>query len=408
MGGSWLRVGVVGPLVPYVSGFALELEGQGYRPGPVCDQVRLMAHVSRWLDGLGLGVDDLTSERVAEFLVVRRRAGYVLRRSAKGVAPLLGYLGRLGVVPVPVLVVAATPDELFLDGYRRYLVEERGLAASTVTSYLHVAGLFLASRSELPGLGLVELRAGEVIEFVLAECCERSVGSAAYVVTGLRSLLRFCYLEGIIARPLAEAVPAVASRRLAGLPRALDRDAVARLLKSCDRRTVFGRRDFAVLMLLVRLGLRSGEVAGLRLHDIDWRRGELLVRGKGGKEERLPLPVDVGDAVAGWLGRGRPRCAVREVFTRVRAPHRGLGRAGVSAIVVAAGKRAGLVGVHAHRLRHTAATELLRAGAGLGEIGLLLRHESVLTTSIYAKVDRASLRQLAKPWPVSVSGKAAR
>jgi integrase/recombinase XerD len=307
-----------------------------------------------------------------------------------------------------VLAVAVTPAEVLLEDYRVYLVEERGLALATVTSYLHVAGLFLATRSELPGCGLGELRADEVIEFVLAECRERSVGSAAYVVAGLRSLLRFCYLDGTIARPLAEAVPAVASRRLAGLPRALDRDAVARLLKSCDRRRASGRRDFAVLMLLVRLGLRSGEVTGLLLDDIDWRRGELLVRGKGGKQERLPLPVDVGDAVAGWLGRGRPRCAAREVFTRVRAPHGGLGRGGVSAIVLAAGKRAGLVGVHAHRLRHTAATELLRAGAGLGEIGQLLRHESVLTTSIYAKVDRVSLRQLAKPWPVSAAGKAAR
>jgi integrase len=270
-----------------------------------------------------------------------------------------------------------------------------------VASYLHVARLFLATRPQGSGLGFEALRASDVIDFVLEECRHRSVGSAKYVVDGLRAVLRFCYLDGAIARPLADAVPAVASWRLAALPRAVDPGDVAALLKSCDRRTTFGRRDFAVLTLLVRLGLRSGEVAGLRLDDIDWRAGELVVRGKGPKEERLPLPSDVGEAIAGWLGRGRPHCAVREVFTRVRAPHQGLSPGGVSAIVRAACKRAGVGEVHAHRLRHTAATEMLRAGAGLTEIGQVLRHASVLTTSIYAKVDRSSLRALAKPWPVS-------
>lgn len=159
------------------------------------------------------------------------------------------------------------------------------------------------------------------------------------------------------------------------------------------------------MTLLVRLGLRSGEVAGLRLDDIDWRAGELVVRGKGPKQERLPIPADVGEAIAGWLRRGRPRCAVEEVFTRVRAPHQGLTPGGVSAIVAAACKRAGFAEVHARRLRHTAATEMLRAGAGLTEIGRVLRHESVLTTAIYAKVDRCSLRQLAKPWPVIDTGR---
>jgi integrase len=178
---------------------------------------------------------------------------------------------------------------------------------------------------------------------------------------------------------------------------------VARLLASCDRRTTFGRRDYAVLILLARLGLRAGEVAALDLGDIDWRAGELVVRGKGRRRERLPLPVDVGEAVVGWLRRGRPRCDCTTVITRVRAPHRGLSTAGVSAIVSAACRRAGLPELNAHRLRHTAAIEMLRAGAALSEVGQVLRHASVLTTAIYAKVDRDRLRTLALPWPGAAS-----
>ena len=393
------RVRVVGPLVPYAAGFRAELEGQGYRRNAVGNQLQLMAHVSRWLASEGLGVGDLTAERVEEFLAVRRAAGYRLWCSLKGVAPLLAHLDRAGVLPVSAPSAAPTPAEELIERYRVYLVEERGLAAGTVTSYVDVAGLFLATRPPVPGLGLGTLTAAEVIAFVVKQCRQRSDGSAKYVVTGLRALLRFCFLEGLITSPLAEAVPTVAHWRLAGLPRGLDAGVVAALLASCDRRTAFGRRDFAVLTLLVRLGLRGGEVARLRLEDIDWRGGELVVRGKGPRHERLPLPTDVGEAIAGWLRRGRPRCAAREVFTRVRAPHQALSTPGVSAIVIAACKRAGVPPVAAHRLRHTAACAMLQAGAGLAEIGQVLRHRSDLTTAIYAKVDRASLRALAKPWP---------
>lgn len=404
MGGTPSRVRVTGPLVPYVAGFRAALGLQGYRRNALSDQLRLMAHVSRWLAANGLDVGDLTAERVEEFLVARRAAGYVLWRSAKGVAPLLAYLRGLGVVAVPEPTTPITPAEQLLEEYRVYLVKERGLASGTVANSLHVAGLFLATRPQTPGLGLGQLSAWEVVEFVQQECLNRSAGAARYVVTGLRAFLRFCHLTGQTPGQLVDAVPKFASWRGAALPRALEPAALEALLASCDRRTRFGRRDFAVLMLLVRLGLRAGEVAGLRLEDIDWRQGELLVRGKGPKHERLPLPTDVGEAITGWLRRGRPRCCAREVFTRVRAPHQRLSPGGISAIVRAACKRAGIPEVNAHRLRHSAATQLLRAGAGLGEIGQVLRHRSVLTTAIYAKVDRSSLRGLAKPWPLAQTG----
>lgn len=402
MGGSPSRVKVTGPLVPYVAGFRVELEEQGYRRNALSDQLRLMAHVSRWLAANRLDVGDLSPEKIEEFLVARRGAGYVLWRSAKGVAPLLAHLRRVGAAPVPEQIVLSTPVEQLLEDFRVYLARERGLAAGTVASDLHVARLFLATRPQRSPLD--ELGASEILEFVRAECGHRSPGSARYVVAGLRAFLRYCHLAGRTSRPLVEAVPKIASWRLAGLPRALEHAEVAALRASCDRRTTFGRRDFAVLMLLARLGLRAGEVASLRLADIDWRKGELLVRGKGPKHERLPLPTDVGEAIAGWLQRGRPRCGAREVFTRVRAPHQKLSTAGISAIVRAACARAGIPEVSAHRLRHSAATEMLRAGAGLTEIGQVLRHRSVLTTAIYAKVDRSSLRLLATPWPSADAG----
>jgi integrase len=277
------------------------------------------------------------------------------------------------------------------------------LAAGTIAGYLHVARLFFAARAVDGELHLDRLSAAEVTTFVLAECASRSVGSAKYIVCGLRSLLRYLYVAGRIEAALDAAVPAAAGWRLATLAVTFGRTEVARLLASCDRRTTFGRRDYAVLVLLSRLGLRAGEVAALELTDLDWRAGELVVRGRGRREERLPLPADVGEALAGWLRRGRPRCETTTVFTRVRAPLRGLTSGGVSNIVQAASARAGLPEVHAHRLRHAAATEMLRAGASLPEVGQVLRHASVLTTAIYAKVDRDRLRGLALPWPGAAS-----
>ena len=253
------------------------------------------------------------------------------------------------------------------------------------------------------GLCLETLDAVAVSEFVLREARRSCVGSAKCMVTRLRALLRFLHVEGEIGYSLADAVPSVAGWRLASLVKALDARSVARLLASCDRRTRVGRRDFAIVTLLSRLGLRAGEVAALRLSDVDWRAGELLVRGKGSRQEGLPLPVDVGETLAGWLARGRPRRESVFVFTRVRAPYGGLSAGAVSQIVRRACGRAGLPLVSAHRLRHTAATEMLRAGGSLTEVGQVMRHRGRDVTSIYAKVDRLALAAVVMPWPGSVA-----
>ncbi len=397
------RVRATGPLAPYAAGFRQELARQGYTSHSASNQLQLLAHANRWLASNGLGVEALSPARVEEFLAHRRCEGYTLWLSTKAMAPMLDYLRSLGVAPTSTPAVLATEAEHLHEHYRAYLVEERGLAAGTIAGYLHVARLFFSARATDGVLRLKQLTAAEVTSFVLAECATRSVGSAKYVVCGLRSLLRYLYVAGHIDTELDAAVPTVASWRFATVPVTFGRAEVTRLLATCDRRTTFGRRDYAVLSLLARLGLRAGEVAALDLGEIDWRAGELVIRGKGRRQERLPLPVDVGEAVAGWLRRGRPRCDCTTVITRVRAPHRGLSTAGVSAIVSAACRRAGLPELNAHRLRHTAATEMLRAGASLTEVGQVLRHASVLTTAIYAKVDRDRLRTLALPWPGAAS-----
>jgi integrase/recombinase XerD len=243
------------------------------------------------------------------------------------------------------------------------------------------------------------LDAAKVTAFVVTHIPGQSRSLAGITVTALRSFLGFLYVSGQIAQPLTSAIPSIAGWRLSALPKALQPGEVQALLASCDRRTIKGRRDFAILTMLGRLGLRAGEIAALRIDDINWRAGTILIRGKGNQIEPIPWPVDVGGAVVAYLRRGRPTTAVdRAVFVRVRAPHRALSGTGVSEIVVAAARRAGLGNIRAHLLRHTVATELLRAGSPLPEIGQLLRHRHVSTTAIYAKVDRTALRSIARPW----------
>lgn len=393
-------MGMAGPLAVFAPGFSAELLRLGYRPRSAGEQLRLMADASEWLAGHGLGPWDLTEVRVAELMAGRRAAGRSHLLSVWAMVPLLEYLRGLGVVPVAVARMSVTPSAVLIERYSAYLLQRRGVSSSTVRNYVGVARVFLSWREMSTGtLALGELDGAAVIVFVLGEAQRGSVGSAKCMVTRLRAFLRFLYVEGESGRELAGVVPSVASWRLAGLVKALDAGSLARLLASCDRRTRVGRRDFAVITLLSRLGLRAGEVAALQLQDVDWRSGELLVRGKGGRRERLPLPGDVGEALAGWLARGRPRCECVFVFTRVRAPLDGLSSGGVSAIVQHACQRAGLPVVGAHRLRHTAATEMLRAGGSLTEVGQVLRHRSRDVTSIYAKVDRSALAAVVMPWP---------
>jgi site-specific recombinase XerD len=393
------KVRMTGPLVPFATGFASELARQGYLSNSLASQLNLMSHLSRWTTSEELGPGGLTVQASERFLAHRRSQGYVLWLSAKALVPLPGHLRDLGAVPPVPPVALAGPDAL-LETYRHYLVAERGLVAGSAGAYVTAVRPFVTAQAVGDPPSLAALTPADVAGFVLAACPGRSTASAKLVVTALKSLLGFLHVEGLIATPLAGAVPSVAGWKLAGLPRHLGPGELRRLLGACDRQAPTGRRDLAILMLLARLGLRAGEVATLGLDDINWRAGELVVRGKGSRSERLPLPTDVGEALASYLQEGRPPTAQgRNVFVRVHAPHRRLSSGAVTNIVYAASLRAGLPRTGAHQLRHSAATAMVRGGAGLPEVGQVLRHRLLLTTAIYAKVDREGLRSLARAWP---------
>lgn len=391
--------GLRGPLAALAPGFGEELARLGYAKGPTRAHLGLLAELSGWLDDGAHDPAELTAGRAGEFLAERRLKGRTRLVTPVGLATLLGYLHRLGVVPPPSRPAPVGFIDELIERYRVHLVARRGLVEAVVAQYESAARLFIAATAAREQCHLAALTTADVTGFLTRECARRGNASARALASALRSFLRFIHLEGITVALLAQAVPSVAFWSASSLPRALGPGEAARLLASCDRRTGVGRRDFAILTLLVRLGLRAGEVAALKLEDIDWRGGEVVIHGKGPREERLPLPVDVGEALAGYLRRGRPESHVRAVFLRLPAPRRGLTPVAVTGVVYSACNRANLPRVGAHRLRHTAATEMLRSGASLEEVGQVLRHRAAGTTAIYAKVDHAALATLARPWP---------
>jgi integrase/recombinase XerD len=291
--------------------------------------------------------------------------------------------------------------DLLLDGFAGYLRSERGVTELTVDVYVADVRRFLVDRG---GGDLSELTAAEVLKAVLGQVTRWSPASVRRYGCSPRSFLRYCYLVGLVDRDLSAAALPVSGRRRSLLPKGITPTQAKALLRACDRRRASGRRDYAVIVLILRLGLRASEVATLRLEDLDWRAGQVTVHGKGQRVDQLPLPVDVGEAIAAYLCRGRPRTAtVREVFVRVRPPHVGLSRSAVTTIVARAAGRARLGAVRAHRLRHTAASDMLRAGASLGEIGQVLRQRSPGSTAAYARVDVERLRTIARPWPTGAA-----
>jgi site-specific recombinase XerD len=395
---SWAHGG--GWLAPWADGYGDELARLGFTRNSGITHVVLMGQLSRWMSEVGIVVGDLTEGRVERFFDSRRARGQRRVPTARTLAPLFVYLRSQGVVTPPE-AVAATPLEDLLACYRRHLVDDRGLAPSTVTGLEERARLFLSERMSARGggTGVQGLCAGDVTRYLLRECSRLGVGSAKNRVTELRSLLRFLYLQGLIGSDLAAAVPPVAGWRDTALPSTLAASEVAALLSSCDRSKLTGRRDFAILTLLARLGLRSCEVAGLELDDIDWRAGELRVRGKGRSQGCLPLLSEVGECLASYLRDGRPRAESRRVFLTSLAPLRGLHPASIGSVVGRACERVGRPVVGPHRLRHALAAEMFRQGATLPQIGQVLRHRDLATTAVYAKVDLGALRRVAQPWP---------
>jgi len=397
---TWSR-GVKGPLAPYAVGFAGELERLGYTPHSAGKQLRLFAHLSRWLTHAGLKAPDVTATVLKEYLQARRDAGYMSYLSERALQRILAYLREVGVVPGP--ASPEGPVEELLQRYRAYLTEERGLTAGTIVGYERSARHFLSERVTAGVLDMHELSGADVLQFVRRESSLRSIGAAKNMMNALRSLLRFLHVAGE-APARSEVVPAVAGWKAAGLPRALPPDQVQHVLASCERTTDSGRRDYAMLILLAQLGLRAGEVTKLELEDLDWLHGELVIRGKGNRLERLPLPHAVGEALSDYIIHGRPQGESRRVFLRTVAPAGGLMTIGtVTRVLRRACRRAGLAPVGTHWLRRSAATQMLWAGGSLLDVSQVLRHRDLATTALYAKIDRTSLCELARPWPTGVA-----
>jgi site-specific recombinase XerC len=381
---------------PFIGGYRAWLAGRGYTAGTIVNMLAMAGGLGRWMDARGIAPSDLDQSVITEFRGARRAAGMRCVPGAHGLDRLLEYLNDRGVLGGP--SAPATPAEMLVDSYRRWLVTDRGLAEATVVRYVKLARLFLGQRPAGRG-GLESLSGTEVVAFLLAESQRLSTGSVKGRVGEVRSLLRFLYLQGLTPRPLAAVVPPVAGWRDTGVPKAIPAGDVQRLLDSCDRGDPAGIRDYAILILVARLGLRSAEVARLEFGDVDWRAGQITLRGKAGRQDGMPLPYDVGEALAAYLSQARPATPLRQVFVATKAPMRAIPPGLVSDVTHRACDRAGRPRVGAHRLRHTLATEMLRRGANIVEVSQVLRHRDLATTAIYAKVDFAALRTVAQPWP---------
>lgn len=387
---------MTGPLAPFAAAYTSRLQERCYTPLTIVCQLRQVARLSRWLEAAGSTAADLSGGRVEEFLAVqraeRRHRG---QWSRPGLLCLLEVLRELDEAPAEELAQVGSPTQILLAGFDRYLLGERALGAGTARGYVEHARRFL------DGVAPAELGAmtgRDVIESVLRESAAVSVSATQNYVAGLRAFLRFCFVTGLVRVDLTQAALPVTGRRRSSLPRGISKADARALLGSCDRRSLLGRRDYAIIVTLLRLGLRRGELAGLRLEDIDWRAGELVVRGKRARSDRLPLPADVGQAIASYLQR-RPPSERREVFLQARAPFDPIAAGTVASTVRRACRRAGVPEVGSHRLRHTAACEMVAAHVPLVQVAQVLRHHSLQSTAIYARVDLERLRQLACSWP---------
>lgn len=393
-----------GPLGEYVDGLAERLWDRGYVRSTARGKLLVVEELGWWLHRQGLGVDALDEDTTERFLREGRRLGFGhLAYGRVALRDLLTVLREIGTIPpAPATEIEDAPIERIERDFKRYLIQERRLTESTLKNIIPSVRRLLTERFGTGPVALGELTRSDVTRFVLRHVQLLSSARAQVMVYALRTLFRFLRLRGDIAVDLSVSVPKVAVWQLSALPKSLGADEVERLLESCDQATVVGQRDYTILLLLARLGLRAGEVVAMTLDDIDWESGRLRVRGKGNRDDWFPIPEDVGKALAHYLRHGRPRCTTRRVFIRIRAPRREFS----SSVAICDVVRRALSRAHidsprkgAHLLRHSLACEMLRKGASMDEIGEVLRHQRADTTAIYAKVDVAALRGLARLWP---------
>lgn len=388
-----------GPLAEHLKAYAQQLYNQGYKVQTGQLQLRMLGHFNRWLQSNCLIADEIDSSTVERYRRFRIKAGKLRRGDTAALARMLRIL-RPSQVEMPASPPIAC--QTILREFQHYLRQERGLAEATITCYTPVVRAFLAEcfPTEIPDFH--QLCASDVTGFVKRQAERITTKHVTTVGTALRSFLRHLLHRGAIDTDLAACVPAIATWSLSSVPKFLPAEQIQRVLDSCDRDAAIGKRDYAILLLLAQLGLRAGEVAALRLDDIDWEAGLITIRGKGKRAAQMPLPVEAGTAMADYLRQARLDCSSRSVFIRGKAPLVGFANSiAICSLVDRALKRAGVESAHrgAHLFRHSLATQMLKQGASLCEIGDLLRHRRPDTTAIYAKVDTVSLRSIALPWP---------
>jgi site-specific recombinase XerD len=388
-----------GPLASALEIYARRLQQDGYAIHSGCVQLRLLGDFNRWLDRQGLAAEAADSATIARYLDGRTKSGKLRRGDSAALSRLLQLLrpDEAGVTALPLSAV-----ETALGQFQQYLRQERSLSGATVMNYTPVARSFLSDRFPKGAVDYQQISAADITAFVQRQATLVTSKRAPLVVTALRSFLRYLFHRGIVAVDWAACVPTIATWSLSKVPRFLAGEQIQKILDSCDRGTAMGKRDYALLLLLARLGLRAGEVVALSLDDLDWETGLVTVRGKGMRVAQMPLLPEVGAAIADYLSTGRPPCSSRRVFIRAKAPLTGFANSvAICSLVDTAMERAGVESEYrgSHVFRHSLATGMINQGASLDEIGDLLRHQHPDTTRIYAKVDLVSLRSIALPWP---------
>jgi site-specific recombinase XerD len=393
----------VGPLKPFVDSFETLLLDQGYARSSIKEKIQLVAKFSKWLRQQHLEVNELNNQVIEKFIKYKRERGLICRCDFGTLKSLLQHLEHSNVT------CNVANDGPIVDhiekGFMQYLSQERGLSAATLANYIPRVRHFLADRFHAGAIQIDKLNPSDVTTFILRYAQTVKRKTVKLMLTSLRAFFRYLRLRGEMEADFAEFIPTVADWRLSDIPKSLEAQQVERLLSSCDQSNKVGQRDYTILLLLTRLGLRGGEIVKMTLDDIHWEAGELIIQGKGPRKDRIPLPWDVGEALVTYLQRGRPVCSTRRFFVRTKAPYQGFS----SSVAICNVVRRALLRTQlqppckgAHLLRHSLATQMLRKGASLSEISEILGHASQNTTAIYTKVDMVALRSLAHPWPGGV------
>lgn len=391
---------IQGPLALHIRSFATSLTEGGYVDASAKAKLWCIGDLGRWMERKGLTVGDVNEPQVEAFVRSQQRVG---RGDLRTLKQFRDHLRERGIVPDQKVVRDRSPLANILNRYEKHLRSERGLVAATILYYRSFVRKFLVERFREGPFHFRGVKPSDISRFILRHSPRMSAGRAQLMTTAFRSFFRFLFQNGELKADLAASVPTVADWRLSTVPKYLAPEEVERVLKACNRRTATGRRDYAILLLLARLGLRASEVVAPELDDLNWRAGEIVVRGKGLSYDRMPLPAEVGKALTSYLRRDRPTCQTRPVFLCMKAPLRGF--AGPGALTTIVRRALGGADLHpslkrAHLLRHSLATSMFRSGATMAEVGEVLRHRVPNTTEIYAKVDFDGLRSLAHPWPL--------